>query len=155
MALSDAPPPYATVAFDCDSTLSTLEGIEELARLAGRHGSELARLTALAMNGSVPLEEVYGRRLELIRPTRAEVDVIGERYVATQLPNAAKLIACLHGLGKRVTIVSGGVLPAVRRLAAALGIADEDVFAVDLTFDAEGLYTGFDRTGRKLREKTS
>jgi phosphoserine phosphatase len=43
-----------------------------------------------------------------------------------------------------VCIVSGGLLPAVRHVAEALGIRGEDVRAVDLRFDAAGRYAGFD-----------
>jgi hypothetical protein len=62
---------YRTVIFDCDSTLSALEGIEEL---ASDHRREVETLTDAAMRGEVPLDEVYGRRLELIRPTRQAVE---------------------------------------------------------------------------------
>ena len=62
-----APPPYATVAFDCDSTLSSIEGIEDL---AGDRLGEVRDLTERAMNGEVPLEAVYGTRLALLRPCR-------------------------------------------------------------------------------------
>ena len=74
-ALPDAPPPYGTLVFDCDSTLSEIEGIEEL---AGAQKDEIAELTNRAMDGAVPLEEVYGLRLEWIRPTRPAVDAVAE-----------------------------------------------------------------------------
>ena len=138
--LLDAPPPYDTVVFDCDSTLSALEGIEELAR----DNAEVARLTQLAMEGAIALEEVYGRRLALVQPSRADVERIGRRYVETLLPNVAQLVAALHALGKRVCIVSGGVRPAVAHLAEALHIPDACVHAVELSFDAAGRYAGFD-----------
>jgi len=138
--LTDAPPPYGTVVFDCDSTLSAMEGIEELAR----DNAEVARLTQLAMEGAIALEEVYGRRLALVKPSRADVERIGRRYVETLLPNAAQLVAALHALGKRVCIVSGGVRPAVAHLARALHVPDACVDAVELRFDAAGSYAGFD-----------
>ena len=43
------------VIFDCDSTLSTIEGIDELARMTG-HEYDVAQLTKRAMEGDVPLE---------------------------------------------------------------------------------------------------
>ena len=144
MTLADAPPPYAAVVFDCDSTLSSIEGIEELASLASRHEHELRDLTTRAMDGDVPLEAVYGRRLELVRPARTELDRVGERYVATALPNARALVQALRALGKEVHIVSGGVLPAVAILGEHLGIEPKNVQAVDLYFDSAGEYTGFD-----------
>jgi phosphoserine phosphatase len=148
-ALRDSPPPYATVAFDCDSTLSAIEGIEELARDCR---AEVERLTARAMDGRVPLEEVYGARLELIRPTRAAVAEVAEHYARHALPHARELVAALRALGKRVVVVSGGLLPAVLPFALGLGLAGpEDVLAVDLRFDPTGAYAGFDETSPLAR----
>ena len=141
-ALPDAPPPYGTLVFDCDSTLSEIEGIEEL---AGAQKDEIAELTNRAMDGAVPLEEVYGLRLERIRPTRPAVDAVAELYFERRLQNSAELVAAARALGKRVVVVSGGVTPAVAPFAALLGIpAPADVFAVDLRFDEGGAYAGFE-----------
>lgn len=148
-----APPPYGTVVFDCDSTLSAIEGIEDLA--AGRE-EEVRALTDRAMEGELLLEEVYGARLELIRPSRAQVERVGARYVEEALPHARELVAGLHALGKRVAIVSGGLLPPVRALAAHLGVPEGEVDAVGVFFDEAGAYAGFDvdsplvRAGGKL-----
>ena len=139
--LPDAPPPYRTVVFDCDSTLSAMEGIESLA--GPEHAAEIAELTNAAMDGTVALEEVFGRRLALLRPTRDDVARVGRRYVELLLPNTRELVRALRFLGKRVVIVSGGLLPAVRRVAQTLGV--EEVHAVDLSFDAGGAYAGFDQ----------
>ena len=140
--MQDAPPPYATIVFDCDSTLSSIEGICELS--GGRHAAELEQLTAAAMDGTRALEEVYGRRLELVQPTREDVERIGRRYIETVLPHAREVIAALRSLDKRVVVVSGGLLPPVRVLATHLGIPTEEVFAVDIHFDEQGHYAGFE-----------
>jgi phosphoserine phosphatase len=145
--LRDLPPPYGTVAFDCDSTLSAMEGIEELAR----GNAEIAALTQQAMEGRIALEEVYGRRLEIVRPGRAAVEALGGRYVERLLPNAERVVRALRSLEKRVLIVSGGLLPAVRALGAALGLPEECVVAVAVRFDREGRYAGFDRTSPLAR----
>jgi len=141
------------VVFDCDSTLASIEGIEDLA--ASRQ-EEVRALTDRAMDGEIALEEVYGARLELIRPGREAVARIGARYVETALPHARELVAALHALGKRVAIVSGGLLPPVRALAKHLGVPASEVDAVGVFFDAQGAYAGFDvdspltRAGGKL-----
>lgn len=146
--LPDAPPPYAVVAFDCDSTLSAIEGIDELARLAGQ---DVRALTEKAMRGEIALESVYAARLELVRPTRAMVDRVGALYVARMLPHARELVLALRSLGKRVCAVSGGLEPAVRALAGAAGIAEEDVHAVPILFDGRGRYAGFDQASPLAR----
>ena len=141
--MQDQPPPYATIVFDCDSTLSSIEGICELA--GEQHAEELDRLTAGAMDGTTPLEEVYGQRLELVQPTRADVDRVGQRYIDTALPFAREVVQALRSLGKRVVVVSGGLLPPVRTLAAHLGIELDQVHAVDIHFDERGEYAGFEK----------
>ncbi|MEP6692531.1 MAG: HAD-IB family phosphatase [Gemmatimonadaceae bacterium] len=143
---------FASVIFDCDSTLTSIEGIEVL---AVHHRDEVARLTEAAMRGEVPLEEVYARRLAMIRPTRDAVTALGARYVETLVVDARDVVAALAGEGIAVRIVSGGLRPPVLALARALGIPDDDVAAVDIAFDERGAYAGFDassplaRTGGK------
>jgi phosphoserine phosphatase len=141
--LPDTPPPYGTVVFDCDSTLSEIEGIEELAR---EHRDEVARLTARAMDGELPLEEAYGARLDLIRPNREAVLAVADLYLRRAVPGARALVGALRALEKRVVVVSGGLLPAVLPFARALGVEGEDsVHAVDVRFDGSGAYLDFDR----------
>ena len=69
--IPDQEPPFDTVVFDCDSTLSAVEGIDEL---AGDHSAEVSELTRRAMDGEVPLDQVYGRRLEMIHPKLADLE---------------------------------------------------------------------------------
>lgn len=135
-----------SVWFDCDSTLSAVEGIDELAARFRPHlADRIAGLTAAAMSGALPLDEVYARRLDSIAPTRDEVAAIGELYVARRVADAAEVIAALRRAGVEVGIVSGGLLPAVAHLATALGVAPERVHAVDVYFHDDGAYRGFDR----------
>jgi len=141
--------PYATVFFDCDSTLSTLEGIDELGR---EFRDQIVPLTEAAMRGEVALESVYGRRLAIIQPTRDALDLVGRRYVETLVPGAIETVAALHRVGIDVHIVSGGLLPAVRHVAEALGVPQTRVHAVDLSFDAEGRYVGYDESSLLARQ---
>ncbi|MDO4642315.1 MAG: HAD-IB family phosphatase [Cardiobacteriaceae bacterium] len=129
------------VVFDCDATLSTLEGIDELAALAGV-AAQVSALTHRAMNGEVPLEAVYGERLSLIRPKYEDVVALAERYLAHVVSGAQETIARLQAAGIKVAIVSGGLLPAILPLADALGVEAADTFAVSLRFDMNGDYLG-------------
>ncbi|HUF27059.1 MAG TPA: HAD-IB family phosphatase [Gemmatimonadaceae bacterium] len=134
-------PAFASVIFDCDSTLSSIEGIEELSRA---YRDEIVHMTEAAMRGEIPLESVYGRRLELVRPTRDAVDALGTRYVESLVPGARETVAGLLAAGVDVRILSGGLRPPVLAVARALGIEDGSVDAVDIFFDARGEYAGFD-----------
>ena len=142
--------PFRSVYFDCDSTLSAIEGIEQLARNRDQTiRDRLARLTDDAMQGKIALEDVYGARLDLVRPTRSEVAAIGELYIASLTPDAESVVTALRSLGKHVAIISGGLRPPVTELARHLGIVE--VHAVDIEFDADGAYTSFDRASPLAR----
>jgi phosphoserine phosphatase len=138
------------VVFDCDSTLTAVEGIDEL---AGRRRGEVEALTAAAMRGEVPLEGVYGRRLDLIRPDRASVAALGRTYVGALVPDAAAVVAALRDEGIGVRILSGGLLPGVLAVARALGVDAGDVAAVDIHFAADGSYAGFDSASPLARSR--
>lgn len=139
-------PPFQSVWFDCDSTLSAIEGVDELVReTAPELRSEIRTLTERAMNGDLPLAEVYELRLARIAPTRAQLERVGELYVRQALPDAAAVVAALQALGKTVGVVSGGLLPAVAVLARSLGVPASLVQAVPLQFTAHGDYVDFDR----------
>ncbi len=133
--------PYASVLFDCDSTLSAIEGIDELA--AG-HKDEVAGLTNQAMRGELPLEAVYGRRLAIVRPTREQVRALAARYIERMVPDAREAFAALRAEGVTVRIISAGVRAAVCALARELGLNDDAVAAVDVFFDEGGAYAGYD-----------
>ncbi|MGK2855710.1 MAG: HAD family hydrolase [Thermoanaerobaculia bacterium] len=129
------------VFFDVDSTLAAIEGIDEL----GAENPEIAALTEAAMNGEIALEQVYARRLEILRPSRAAVERLGERYLETMIADAPETIDALRRAGMEIIIVSAGIEQAILPLAARLGIPARSVFAVRLEFDAAGDYVGFDR----------
>ncbi len=127
--------PFQQIFFDCDSTLSAVEGIDELAREKGLF-DEVQRLTNAAMDGEIHLESVYDRRLQLLRPTRGEIRRLEEIYRETVISDAAAVIAALQFLGKTVFIVSGGLLPAVRPFGEWLGVPAENIRAVDVAYNS-------------------
>ncbi len=130
---------------DCDSTLSSLEGIDELGRVKGAEVfAQVEAMTHDAMNGKLPVEAVFARRLEIIQPTAAEVAEVGQAYIRTIEPTAVATLTTLRARGWTPLILSGGFRPAIRPLADHLGIAR--VEAVDLFFDAQGRYVDFDRS---------
>lgn len=130
------------IFLDCDSTLSALEGIDELARLRGGDVFEAcANMTNRAMNGEIEIEAVYGERLNLIKPSRQECLDIGQEYIATIEPHVRELVAWLKANGWTPIILSGGLTPVIEPLAVELGIDRLD--AVDMEFKEDGSYSRF------------
>ncbi len=141
---------YDVICFDCDSTLSRIEGIDELARWAGV-GEDMAKLTDLAMNGELPLEAVYGKRLETIRPDKASVDRLADLYIQEMVEGVKTVFATLLEKGKEVHIISGGLRQAILPLAEVLNVPENHVHAVDIQFNADGSYKGYDESSPLAR----
>lgn len=125
---------YELIFFDCDSTISTIEGIDELARMKGKE-LRVGLLTQKAMDGELDLEVVYGKRLQAINPTRSQMEAIKEMYVQTLVPDAAEVIQALQYLKKHVYIISGGLLDAVQGFGERLGVPKENIRAVELEYN--------------------
>lgn len=139
-------PPFASFWFDCDSTLSSIEGVDVLSgRRSQQLLNEVRKLTHRAMEGQIPLAEVYEQRLAKIAPGRDDLDAAGRRYIQNLVPDARLTLAALMSLGKTVGIISGGLRQPVLMLAAHLGVPAERVFAVPALLDGNGAYLGFDR----------
>ncbi len=125
---------FDLIFFDCDSTLSTIEGIDELARLKGKAG-RVGLLTNKAMDGELDLAEVYGKRLKAIKPTRAQLKAVEQRYWETTVADAGAVIAALQALGKQVFIISGGLIDAVKGFGRRLGVDPANIRAVELEYN--------------------
>ncbi|MEP2776985.1 MAG: HAD-IB family phosphatase [Luteolibacter sp.] len=127
---------------DCDSTLSSIEGIDELARLSDPAiFAEVEALTNAAMDGKVPLSEVFSRRMEIIRPDQAMAKRVAAIYLENMLPGVAEVIVQARSDGWMPVILSGGFAPLIAPLAKHLGI--KHVEAVPLSFNESGEYEGY------------
>jgi phosphoserine phosphatase len=135
---------YEVICFDCDSTLSRIEGIDELARRYGLF-EQVAALTDAAMNGELTLDEVYSKRLELIKPDQAAIDWLAQLYIDEMVEGVVETVNTLHAQHKTVHIISGGLRQAILPLAEKLGIPEQRVHAVDVLLDEQGNYVDFAR----------
>lgn len=127
---------------DCDSTLSYIEGIDELARARGEEVfARVAALTDAAMNGEIPIHEVFPKRMEIIRPDRETCERVADLYIEKMVPGAVEFIREARRLGWLPVILSGGFAPLIHPLAKVLGV--EHVEAVPLFFDENGVYQGY------------
>lgn len=127
---------------DCDSTMSSIEGIDELARFSNPAiFAGVVKLTNSAMNGEIPLDEIFGKRIEIIRPDREVIQKVSQRYLETIVPGLEDLIRHARTGGWLPVILSGGFEPLIRPLATHLGI--RHVEAVPLVLNELGDYIGY------------
>jgi phosphoserine phosphatase len=111
---------YGLICFDMDSTLITIECIDELADFAGRK-AEVSEVTEAAMRGEIDYRESLRRRLALLAGLDARVlaRVFGERLLLS--PGARELLEAAQNAGLRTAILSGGFTYFTERLRIELG----------------------------------
>lgn len=136
--------PVTAIVFDCDGTLSAIEGIDELAKHKGME-EKIAALTEAAMSKTGLNPELYQKRLALVNPNKEQVINLGYRYFEKRVPDAKTIIQIFLRLKKTVYIVSAGLSPAVLVFAKLLAIPKENIFAVDVEFDNKGNFISFDK----------
>jgi phosphoserine phosphatase len=134
--------PVDAIVFDCDGTLSKIEGIDELAAHNGV-GARVKQLTAYAMGETGLNESLYQQRLQLVQPTREQVMALAQRYYQHRVADVAQLIQLFQRLGKAVYIVSAGLYPAVAGFGELLQVPPAHIFAVEIEFDEQGNYADF------------
>jgi phosphoserine phosphatase len=112
---------FRLLVMDMDSTLITIETIDELADLMGIK-SEVATITAQAMRGEIEYDESLRRRLALLKgeDENALVRVYEERLRLS--PGAERLLAEAKRHGIRTLLVSGGFTQITDRLKTRLGL---------------------------------
>ena len=109
------------VAMDMDSTLITIECIDEIADRVGIKG-EVAAVTAAAMRGEIDFAESLKRRVALLAglPVTELERVYDERV--TLSPGAERMLEGFRAAGARTVLVSGGFTFFTDRLASRLGL---------------------------------
>jgi phosphoserine phosphatase len=109
------------LAMDMDSTLITIECIDELGELAGCK-TEVAGITAQAMRGELDYPKSLRKRVALLKglPETALTRVYDERLRLTA--GAEQLIRACKQHGVKLLLVSGGFTFYTERLKERLGI---------------------------------
>jgi phosphoserine phosphatase len=109
------------LAMDMDSTLITIECIDEIADFAGKK-AEVAAITAQAMRGELDYPASLRKRVSLLEGLDEKVlqRVYDERLRFT--PGAERLVSECRRHGVKLLLVSGGFTFFTERLKARLGL---------------------------------
>jgi phosphoserine phosphatase len=134
---------YKQIFFDFDSTLANAETLDMLGDFAGV-GTEVRKLTDASMNGDIPMEEIFERKVDMIAPSREMIDRVNTRNLLTE--GMEETIAALQKLGKEVFILTSNFTILVEPWAKKLNIAPERIIGNELFFDDEGNYLGMNMT---------
>lgn len=140
-------PRYKSVVLDVDSTLCGIEGIDWLAALRGPDiANRVAYQTSVAMQGEIPIQDLYGNRMKLVSPTRDEIKSLTDAYRVALAPGAKDAIDSWRAAGVHVILISAGLKAAIAPIAVELGFDEAHVNALEVQFDSEGVFHDFDRT---------
>jgi phosphoserine phosphatase len=126
------------LAMDMDSTLITIECVDEIADMMGIK-QEVAAITASAMRGEIDFRESLTRRVALLRglDIAALQRVYDERLELS--PGAERLVAGMRAVGAQSLLVSGGFTFFTERLKARLGLDHTCANTLEI---ADGKLTG-------------
>jgi phosphoserine phosphatase len=122
---------------DVDSTLTSTEGIDLLAELAGS-GETVAAITDRAMRGELEFEPALRQRVATLAGLPAYIVKWASQRVELN-PGAFELVDILHEAGWAVGAVSGGFAEMVGPLAEELGL---DFYRANTLGVRNGVLTG-------------
>jgi phosphoserine phosphatase len=105
---------------DMDSTMITVECIDELADYAGLK-VEVAAITERAMRGELPFEEALRARVALLAGLEAAVIDRCRTERVRLMPGARTLVRTMRGTGALTVLVSGGFTRFADPVGAELG----------------------------------
>lgn len=109
------------VVMDMDSTLITIECIDEIADMQGIK-AEVSAITASAMRGEIDFKESLSRRVALL----AGLDESALERVYTGrlklMPGAEAMLKGFHDAGAKTLLISGGFTFFTEKLQARLGL---------------------------------
>src|SRR5215467_13026837 len=126
------------LVMDMDSTLITIETIDELADLVGKK-AEVAAVTAQAMRGEIEYDESLRRRVAVLEglPESALDRLYTERVKLS--PGAERLIEGVKRAGLKILLVSGGFTHVTDKLKVRLGL---DYVRANTLEVRDGKFTG-------------
>jgi D-3-phosphoglycerate dehydrogenase / 2-oxoglutarate reductase len=139
-----------TYIFDFDSTIVSVESLDELAAIAlcRRPGGQkaltrLKEITRKGMEGKISFDESLRQRLKLFKSNRDDlcslIGLLDNSISKSFLKNAS----WIKENQDRIYVVSGGfkdyMMPVIKRL----NIKEGNVYANEFTYDEKGFVTGF------------
>jgi D-3-phosphoglycerate dehydrogenase / 2-oxoglutarate reductase len=139
------------IVIDFDSTLTKVEGLDELARIAlGPKAVEtvaaIRAITDRGMAGELSMSESLKQRILLLKANKTHVLELVE-FLKTQISDSfLRNRAFFKEHAHDVLIVSGGFKDFIDPVAATLGIDASQVYANTFVYDAQGNIIGVDET---------
>lgn len=144
---------------DFDSTISKMEGLDELAKKALKDDPQreekvekILEITNLGMEGKISFSDSLKRRVCLIS---VQKDIVQEtaREISEHISDSViKNIDFFRENSQNIYIISGGFVDLIFPTAKKLGIPKENILANDFIFDENGCVCGVDQSNLMSQE---
>ncbi len=142
-----------TYIFDFDSTLVTLESMDELARIAMSNLEDkdermikLEEITNLGMLGEINFRDSLDRRLALFTLTNEDIKKVVRLLSTSISPSVWANRQWFENNSNRIYVISGGFEECILPITNCLGILGKNVFANSFIYDGTGNITGYNPT---------
>lgn len=142
-----------TIIIDFDSTLVTVESLDELARIAlqGQKNSNeiisrIQEITERGMDGRLPINESLTQRLQLLSASKPHIQRVVALLKKKISPSFLKNKDFLKKNKDSIYVLSAGFREYILPITKSLGLRDDHVFANTFTFDSSGKITGLDKS---------
>jgi D-3-phosphoglycerate dehydrogenase len=136
---------------DFDSTFVTVEGLEELAKIALRKNknkdkivAEIARITDLGMEGKISFTESLRRRIKLLGANKDHVILLSEKMKSMVTESFMENKKWIKANKEKVYIISGGFHDFIDETLHQFDILNDHVLANYFLYDKTGRISGFD-----------
>lgn len=132
---------YNKIFFDFDSTIVKAETLDILAEMKGI-GKEVKKLTEASMNGEVPLERVFKKKVDMICPRQKDIDLVIHKCRDLLVDDIGEVINLFHSLGKQVFILSSNFRKIIEPIGNSLGVPNSRIITNEMYFNDQGQYVG-------------
>jgi D-3-phosphoglycerate dehydrogenase len=134
---------------DFDSTLVTVESLDELANIALETNPDrvtimdtLAEITKQGMEGEIGFAESLTSRLKLFQANKDHIESLISFLKQRITPSVSRNKSFFQTNAENIYVISGGFEDYIKPLAQLLGLLPEHVLANRFTYDADGVVTG-------------
>ncbi|MEQ8302769.1 MAG: phosphoglycerate dehydrogenase [Cyclobacteriaceae bacterium] len=143
------PPKYFVIDFD--STFTKVEAFDALADISLRDHPDknsikelIGDLTNQGMDGSLSFRESLRKRLELLSPTRAHLDLLVTSLRGKVSESFKRNKSFFEENAEHIYIISNGFHAFIDPIVTEFGVKKENIFANQFLFNERGDVIGFD-----------
>lgn len=138
---------------DFDSTITKVEGLDQLAAIALAHSSDgtkvvqqIKELTDAGMNGELSLSESLSKRMSLLNANKRHVDALVEFLLENISESFERNKKFLQEYADQILVVSSGFKDFIIPVVSYLGLKAENVYANTFIYNDNGDIIGVDNS---------